>query len=288
MKLISNIVVLNCLLSATTTAFNIDVLANPFNNVQKALQIHFNNNNKNIQEETWTPSYETYANQFLDSLESANFKTTSDDKEFHHWSSITTDDLPFDIQQYVDRYVIRLHNWDSDKTKEAILLSSHELGLDIWETSMVHKFVDVQVTKFQAVELFKLIMDHYESAHFELNLMIHDLPQTIFETLPIASKTLNEDEVAFEDSNAGFDASAVEMFFKKYRDLKTIYNWFDLLEQTYPELLTVERIGQTFEGRDIKALRLTAHKNDSKKVKTVVITGESRLLIHASDEPRWL
>ncbi|KAF0267431.1 hypothetical protein FOG48_03437 [Hanseniaspora uvarum] len=69
-------------------------------------------------------------------------------------------------------------------------------------------------------------------------------------------------------------------FFKKYRNLEDIYEYMESLAYKYANLVKLEDIGTTFEGRDIKAMHISAHdvnenqshrKNNPNK-KTVVIT----------------
>ncbi|AAS53416.1 AFR045Wp [Eremothecium gossypii ATCC 10895] len=72
----------------------------------------------------------------------------------------------------------------------------------------------------------------------------------------------------------GYAGTVGDVFFDDFQDLETIYMWLDMLEQTYPGLVTVERVGQTYEGREMRAVHISAgneQRNPDKK--TVVITG---------------
>ncbi|EDO18316.1 hypothetical protein Kpol_1039p67 [Vanderwaltozyma polyspora DSM 70294] len=63
-------------------------------------------------------------------------------------------------------------------------------------------------------------------------------------------------------------------FFNEYRDLNTIYLWFDLLKRSFPDLVKVEVVGETFEGREMKALHVSANNRTANPDrKTIVITG---------------
>ncbi|VEU21753.1 DEKNAAC102291 [Brettanomyces naardenensis] len=166
-----------------------------------------------------------------------------------------------------DQFVIRFSNWNGLDPRNSILKNAKNLGLDIWEVSNAHKFIDVKCTKEEALELVQTVQQSCSNDdRYEVNLMIEDLPQAIFETLDVAET----EELAEDDGEVEMTGG---IFFKRYRRLDSIYKWFDILVETYPDVLSVEWIGQTFEGRDIKALRISGHKSNDEAIKTVVITG---------------
>ncbi|ODV85855.1 hypothetical protein CANARDRAFT_180869, partial [[Candida] arabinofermentans NRRL YB-2248] len=180
-----------------------------------------------------------------------------------HYSTLKEDELPINLQQYEDQYVLRISDWSCNSVRDQVMLSAKELDISIWEVANTHKFMDLQVSESEGIALLSMLKDKKVSDEdFKMEMMIDDLPQRIFETYPF--NTASED---------GDIKSNAEIFFRQYRDINVIYNWFDLLVETYPHLLTVEWIGQTYEGRDIKALRLTAHQENSKGIKTIAITG---------------
>lgn len=178
--------------------------------------------------------------------------------------------IPYDLSKHQGQYLLRISNWGNfdDKFYELALLSIKQSGLDVWESSISKKFIDVQVNEEEGVELLKLFEQMFDYEEFKSEIVILDLPLTISETYPMDMPLLNETQF---DSFDKFN----DLFFKNYRPLNVIYSWFDLLVDTYPEILTVERIGKTFEGRDIKALRLSLHSNikTDTQIKTVVLTG---------------
>lgn len=195
------------------------------------------------------------------------------ENNINHYSQ-NMDDLPISLSQYEQQYILRLSNWVDveDKHKSSFfdtaLLTIKQMDIPIWEKSKSHKFIDIQVSQEQGEELLSLLsMMFSNSRDFESKIMILDLPQTVYETFPESS--INIDDIA----NDGDVSTNVEMFFKAYRNIESIYAWFDLLVSTYPDILNLEYIGKTFEGRPMKALRLSVH-SDSKgdRIKTVVIT----------------
>ncbi|QPG74918.1 hypothetical protein FOA43_002256 [Brettanomyces nanus] len=177
-------------------------------------------------------------------------------------------ELLANLNQLEDQYVIRFSHWSCSKSKDSILIQSKRLNLDIWEVSQAHKFIDVRCTREQALELVEAVTKVCPNGQYHVSIMIEDLPQAIFETLDISESDYN---LAAEEEDVSLLSGNI--FFKRFRRLETIYKWFDILVDTYPDLLSIEWIGQTFEGRDIKALRISDHKSNDEAIKTVVITG---------------
>lgn len=179
------------------------------------------------------------------------------------------------FEQYKNQYILRLYDWnDSDNDGsffDIALLSINDLNIPIWEKSKSHKFIDVQVNKSNGRNLLSLLSKNY---NFKSDIIILDLPQTIFETFPESNLPDDSNNNIDNFININNDISTnTEIFFKNYRDLDSIYAWFDLLVDTYSDILTVEYIGNTFEGRPMKALRLSVHSNSKNDaIKTVVIT----------------
>jgi extracellular matrix protein 14 len=208
-------------------------------------------------------------NEFIHLLNENNIKHYSQD----------IDNLPISLSQYESQYVLRLSDWNEfnelenelekeNKSSffEVALLTIKQLNIPIWEKSRSHKFIDIQVSKDQGKSILSLLSMMYSNENdFKSKIIILDLPQKIFETFP-------ESEINYDINNDDISTN-VEIFFKNYRDIDSIYSWFDLLVSTYPDILNIEYIGNTFEGRPMKALRLSVH-GDSKtdKIKTVVIT----------------
>ncbi|GME69384.1 unnamed protein product [[Candida] boidinii] len=222
------------------------------------------------------------------------------EEETIYYTSVPKENWKIDFDKYKDKYVIRIFFSDL-KFKDNLIKLLKDLSIDIWEISTGNslKFIDFKInSKDEGLKIFNLIYsnvyyytngEHDEQEYkfefkdlvdLKFDILIKDLPQTIFETFPFEDDNYNDlllSELSKDNTNddvAPVDPLAVDIFFRQYRDLNTIYNWFDLLLLTYPNLLEVEWIGQTFEGRDIKALRLTSHKHveDPINSKTVVIT----------------
>lgn len=55
-------------------------------------------------------------------------------------------------------------------------------------------------------------------------------------------------------------SSGHKMNWDKYQRLDVIYGYMDYLAQTYPNLVTVGVIGNSYEGRPIKYIRISSGK----------------------------
>ncbi|OWB75455.1 hypothetical protein B5S31_g5356 [[Candida] boidinii] len=226
-----------------------------------------------------------------------NIKEEEEGKPIYY-TSVPKENWKINFDKYKENYIIRIF-FSNLKFKDNLIKLFKNLSIDIWEISTGNnlKFIDFKInSKDEGLKIFNLIYSNVyyndnediekQEYKFEFkdlidlkfDILIKDLPQTIFETFPFEDDNYNDlllSELSNNiDDKESIDPLSVDIFFRQYRDLNTIYNWFDLLLLTYPHLLEVEWIGQTFEGRDIKALRLTSHKHveDPINSKTVVIT----------------
>lgn len=185
---------------------------------------------------------------------------------------------PYDLSIHSGQYLLRISDWDlsNDEFYQLAMLSIKQSKLDIWESSTSKRFIDVQVTEEQGVELLTLFDHMFDYDDFTSEIVILDLPQTIAETFETDNEEMFLELMGSLKGNSTEELAPLnELFFKNYRQLSVIYAWFNLLVDTYPEILTVERIGKTFEGRDMKALRLSLHSDvkTTSQIKTVVLTG---------------
>lgn len=165
-----------------------------------------------------------------------------------------------DWTQYEDDIVLRF-NFTSLREKKAFVHAAETLVLDIWRLSK--SSADVRISKARYKDLLRILPKclRKPSSH---RVMIDDLQRAVISTFPMAN---NEMKIT-KDSNVH---TVAEMFFKDYRDLNSINYWLDLLESTYPQMVSLEVIGQSYEGRDLRAVHIHG-RNTGVEKKTVVVT----------------
>ena len=165
-----------------------------------------------------------------------------------------------DWTQYEDDIVLRF-NFTSSREKKAFAQAAETLVLDVWRLSKAS--ADVRISRSRYRDFLRLLPKSLRKPDSH-KIMIEDLQQAVISTFPMA----NNEFTITKDSDVH---AAAEMFFKDYRDLDAIYSWLDLLDSTYPSLVSLEILGQTHEGRDMKAIHIHGKNTDTSK-KTVVIT----------------
>lgn len=167
-------------------------------------------------------------------------------------------------RDYSGYKVCRFHTNNVTEVKTKIG-QYHAGSIDIWTRSS--QFVDVQLPGDVA--------DYLK----ECEVIIDDLNKTVKETYPVDQLEGAEKLQIFQQSPQLNEPAPVTMkrqdiFFDQFRDLDTIYAWLDLMQLTFPELVKIELVGQTFEGREMKALHISAgNHNLNPDKKTIIITG---------------
>ncbi|CAN3375515.1 hypothetical protein DIURU_005747 [Diutina rugosa] len=174
-----------------------------------------------------------------------------------HYSKVDPSLWPVDLNQY-QGVVIRgdLSSVPSSALREAL----QEIENSIWSKNNIENTADIQISYENLVKLLEKV------PQFKYSVMIDDLAQKVYESYPHhEAEAASEDEVIANS----------EIFFKEYRSLDTIYSWLDMLQQTYPEVLAVEDIGETYEGRPIRVVHFSVNKEgiDHSQKKSIVVTG---------------
>ncbi|KAL3229230.1 Inactive metallocarboxypeptidase ECM14 [Nakaseomyces bracarensis] len=164
-----------------------------------------------------------------------------------------------------DRYkVVRvwLNGTGYQDTHEMLREVVSTRDLDVWTHSS--KFVDVRVPRDAVISV-------------EHEVMIDDINSAIRDTMPTTEGKFMLDQIVFgQDEGFGADGlvGAESLFFDSFRTLDEIYNWMDRLQESFSDIVTVEVVGKTYEGRELRALHLCANKQDTNpEKKTIVITG---------------
>lgn len=142
---------------------------------------------------------------------------------------------------------------------------------DIWSKNS--KFIDVKVPKEVEIP--------------NCNILIEDLDDAIFQSSSLSMQNDEEYELlliqlldgsSFEKDRDNvfsvLDESSPDLFFRKFRPLKIIKLWILLLQNTFPNLVRIEQVGTTHEGRNLKALHISANNRTANPDrKTIIITG---------------
>lgn len=168
-----------------------------------------------------------------------------------HYSSLDKTEWPVDLSQYENYQIIRLFYDEENKEVVKELRTKYEK----WEES--EEFVDLKVPDSD-LQSIKRLGDY--------QIIIEDLAQAIYETYPKPEAL--ESKISKE---LDFHAQS-DIFFKEYRPLPTIYAWLDILQETYPDLVSIEWLGQSYEGRDLKAVHLSSDTGLNPSKKTIVMT----------------
>ncbi|KAJ2945718.1 hypothetical protein O0L34_g559 [Tuta absoluta] len=92
------------------------------------------------------------------------------------------------------------------------------------------------------------------------DVIIEDLQRRIDEENP----PLDQNELELQDRRGH------RMTWKQYHRLEDIYGFLDYLAKTYPKIANVQTIGKSYEGRELKVLRIS---NGNPKNKAVFIDG---------------
>lgn len=181
-----------------------------------------------------------------------------------HYSKLSEDDLPINLQQYSKEIVVRF-NYDGNHELKKYLLQNdpNEIIFKKWGKNVNKQTIDIQTSEDSLLKLIEKFSNQSNSMNYEI--IIDDLPQSIYETYPT-----NEFHISETDD---FKVQS-EIFFKEYRPLDSINAWLELLKQTYPELVSIENIGNTYEHRDFNVVHLSMPSDgiDHEDKKTVVIT----------------
>lgn len=233
------------------------------------------------------PQASAYMNRIINQLQTP-FQS-GEEAEFKHFSSIPDDELPIDLMQYTNDIVVRV-DFTGNKDLRGFLLSNgderrQEIQFKVWSRSHTQNFIDLQINEENLIKL----VDKFTKPDYELKyeIIIEDLAQKVFETYPKdhkkktnpKAKYSTKDTYEYEATNEVLKSMEVdifsELFFREYRPLETINAWLELLEQTFPEIVSLEDIGQTFEHRSYRVVHLSVKDNTQahENKKTVVITG---------------
>lgn len=234
-----------------------------------------------------SPQASQFMDKFMDQIQASYHN--HEEAEFEHYSSIPDDELPIELLQYIDDIVVRVNFTGNDRLRRFLLSNEderrQEIQYKVWSRSNTQNYIDLQINEDN---LIKLVEKFTTAEHgLKYDIIIEDLAQKVFETYPKDhKKKKNVNGKIFGKNSYQHEATAEvvqsmeanvfsELFFKEYRPLETINAWLEIIEQTFPEIVTLEDIGQTFEHRSYKVVHFSVKKDgvEHETKKTVVITG---------------
>lgn len=196
-----------------------------------------------------------------------------------HYSTLEKSEWPIDLSAYKDQMVVRLRGElenvvvsqfrsrleTTDAAWSNVLIKLNQKKFKVWAHNPHEKTVDVQVTTAELEDL--KVTFGISDPEF----VIRDMAQAVFESYP--TETVQAFEMKEITTKAEFH-TMTDIFFKLYRPLASIDAWLEMVRQTYPELIQIEELGHTYEGRPYNVVHLADHSSPSHTdKKTIVITG---------------
>ncbi|CAI8491536.1 unnamed protein product [Hanseniaspora opuntiae] len=135
--------------------------------------------------------------------------------------------------------------------------------IDVWSKNqhymelMVHKKDLPKFTNCHVINDIQALIDDENTISDKDELDVNDL-NTLF---PFDTFDFDDNDEFLQNSNSEeiHSMQGKNAFFKKYRNLEEVYQYMEDLSYKYANLVKLEDIGTTFEGRDIKAMHITAH-----------------------------
>ncbi|KAF4874341.1 putative metallocarboxypeptidase ecm14 [Colletotrichum siamense] len=172
--------------------------------------------------------------------------------------------------KYNDQVVLRF-NLTIPEEETVFSEAATRLFLDVWAFN--HDYVDIRIRNADIASLLGLLPSSLRSSYSTL---IPDLAASVYDTYPaVAAPARNQ---RLDDRRTSVQLSRHEgdnVFFQEYQPLSVIVPWMRLMEAMFPSITEMISIGQSFEGRDIPALKVGVKTPETPggKRKTVVVTG---------------
>ncbi|KAK6501561.1 putative metallocarboxypeptidase ecm14 [Arthrobotrys musiformis] len=175
--------------------------------------------------------------------------------------------------RYQNDVVLRF-NLTTTEEAAALAEAAEILFLDVWSATKDH--ADIRVDKDVVESLLGLLPGSLKSSHARL---MHDLAATVRETFPGSSSEGPSNPLSphsLSQYSGPYRPAQSEHFFSNYQPISVINPWMKLLESLFPDHVQLFSIGQTYEGREIKGVKISrSGEPSSGKRKAIVITGAS-------------
>ncbi|CAN3361200.1 inactive metallocarboxypeptidase Ecm14p [Diutina catenulata] len=172
-----------------------------------------------------------------------------------HYLSVDESEWPVDLRQY-QQMVIRA-DYSADGLAK-VLATKSVANFSVWAKDNTRKTVDLQIDEPNLMAVLEQLPE------LEFEIVIDDLPQKVFESYP---RQNNDDDNDIQVSS--------ELFFREHRRLKIINGWLDMLQESYPEVLAIEELGKSAEGRPLRLIHFSVPTEDIDHAdkETIVVTG---------------
>ena len=139
-------------------------------------------------------------------------------------------------------------------------------GIEAWDrASLPGRTVDLLVSPSKIADILSFASTH--GMDMSQQNLIHDLHSVR------KRSNDNTDEQELNSTRTGNQSDELltmidpNEFFSKFRTLSEINNFLLYLKMKFPNLVTVESIGQSFEGRDINLIRITSELNEIQQLR---------------------
>lgn len=200
-----------------------------------------------------------------------------------HYSTLNPEDYPIDLLKYKDDYVIRVNYNNHKELREFFIKSKDEsindtkINFNKWARNNHLNQIDIQINEENLVKL----IEKFPTIEYEI--IIKDLAQKVYETFPQDYKkpatSIKNSKYQYQSTEDVIKATKLnifsELFFKDYRPLETIDAWLELIQSSFPDIIQIEQIGQTYEHRSYDVVHFSVPNKDIEhgERRTIVITG---------------
>lgn len=183
-------------------------------------------------------------------------------------TTIPTETLSKYTKFFVARFNITTAE-EANTLKEVV----HSLLLDVW--AVTPNYVDIRVRKDNFDGLLEFLPASLTASY---SVLIPDLVSAAASTYPRPTNLDIIPELS-PASRSRLVTSLYDtdnLFFQDYQPLSVVIQWMRLLEAMFPDISEIIQIGNTYEGREINALRVGSRLNDprpDKPRKSIIVTG---------------
>jgi len=108
---------------------------------------------------------------------------------------------------------------------------------------------DIQVTPTSFPEVRRLL----EATGIPFTVMIENVQELVDRELSHTAAVRSQ-----EARGPGMNAGAADTFFNDYRNNTEITNWLNSLAASFPTLMTIQKYNVSYEGRDLRVIKLTS------------------------------